>query len=73
MRLLARVYADGPTPSKVSNLLGWNGVVTDNTSVVAELHETQIHGQVFVNSTEVDENCFLIARDPCKCKFCIST
>lgn len=50
MRLLARVYADGNTPSKVSIstllLRTWLGI--DDTIVVAEFHEAQIHGQITI-------------------------
>lgn len=40
MRLLAKVYADGPTPSKVLSLDSrcFSGLI--GPSVVAELHET---------------------------------
>lgn len=50
MRLLARVYADGNTPSKVSFLtLSLRiGIDIDDMTVVAEFYETQIHGQITV-------------------------
>lgn len=42
MRLLARVYADGNTPSKVSVIIHslWIWVGTDNIIVVAKFYET---------------------------------
>jgi hypothetical protein len=49
MRLLARVYADGNTPSKASNngpLLGTVGA--DRPTVVVEFYEAKVHGQVLV-------------------------
>lgn len=50
MRLLARVYADGNTPSKVSvlTLSLRNGISIDDMIVVAEFHEAQIHGKITV-------------------------
>ena len=50
MRLLARVYADGNTPSKVSvfNLSVRIGITTDNMTVVAEFHEAQIYGKITI-------------------------
>ncbi len=50
MRLLARVYADGNTPSKVSafTLSVRIGISTDHMTVVAEFHEAQIYGQITV-------------------------
>ncbi len=50
MRLLARVYADGNTPSKVSvfTLSVRIGISTDHMIVVAEFHEAQIYGQITV-------------------------
>lgn len=50
MRLLARVYADGNTPSKVSvsTLLLRTGIGIDGIIVVAEFHEAQIHGQITI-------------------------
>ena len=50
MRLLARMYADGSTPSKVSvSILSLNiGTSIDDMAVVVEFHETQIHGQIAV-------------------------
>jgi hypothetical protein len=48
MRLLGRVYAGGPTPSKVSNTMRLafvaRAVVAHNFTVVAELHEEKIYG-----------------------------
>lgn len=47
MRLLARVYAGGSTPSKVSNtphLTLFARAVAHSFLVVAELHEEKIHG-----------------------------
>lgn len=50
MRLLARVYADGNIPSKVSTLTlslrNRMSIDDDDTTVVAEFHEAQIHGQI---------------------------
>ena len=49
MRLLARVYADGNTPSKASNngpLLGKFGA--DRPTVVVEFYEAKVHGQVLI-------------------------
>lgn len=50
MRLLARVYADGNTPSKVSVLTLSLQIVIDidHITVVAEFHEAQIYGQITV-------------------------
>ena len=50
MRLLARVYADGNTPSKVSvpTLSLQNEISVDDMAVVAKLHEAQVHGQITV-------------------------
>ena len=50
MRLLARVFADGNTPSKVSviTLSLRIGIYIDRITVVAEFHEAQIHGQITV-------------------------
>lgn len=41
MRLLARVYADGNTPSKVSVLINplRSGISTDHVIVVVKFHE----------------------------------
>ena len=50
MRLLARVYAGGNTPSKVRSsaverlMLGWT--FADAVVVVVELYEEEVHGQV---------------------------
>ena len=50
MRLLARVYADGPTPSKVSKhdlmyiILTWRSFII----VVAQFHEKKVHGQILM-------------------------
>lgn len=50
MRLLARVYADGNTPSKVSvPILSLPIEISiDDMTVVAELYEAQVHGQISV-------------------------
>ena len=50
MRLLARVYIDGNTPSKVSvlTLSAWIKIGIDEMTVVAKFHEAQIHGQITV-------------------------
>lgn len=52
IRLLARVYADGNFPSKVEPYLryscGAGKLYTDTYAVLVELHETEIHGQVFM-------------------------
>ena len=50
MRLLSRVYADGSTPSKVSVLRWcWSiGTKIDDTTVVAEFHKAQVHGQIII-------------------------
>lgn len=51
LRLLARVYAGGPTPSKVirsHDLLVFARAFADILLVVAEFHEAEIHGQVIV-------------------------
>lgn len=50
MRLLARMYADGNTPSKVSVLTLSLGIEIsiDVMAVVAEFHEAQVHGQITV-------------------------
>ena len=50
MRLLARVYADGNVPSKVSTpiLSLPAGVSTDDMTVVAKFHEAQVHGKIAV-------------------------
>lgn len=48
MRLLARVYAGGPTPSKVMGdlcFLGWRPAA-DLIIVVVKFHEAEIHGQI---------------------------
>ena len=52
MRLLARVYANGNTPSKVSavTLSLRIGTRIDGMAVVAEFHEAQIHGQIAVGA-----------------------
>ena len=52
MRLLARVYANGSTPSKVSavTLSLRIGACIDYMTVVAELYEAQIHGQIVVEA-----------------------
>lgn len=53
MRLLARVYANGNTPSKVSavTLLLRIGTIIDIITVVAEFHEAQIHGKITVEAS----------------------
>lgn len=50
MRLLARVYADSNTPSKVSVLtMSLQIRISINyMTVVAKFHEAQIHGQITV-------------------------
>ena len=51
LRLLARVYAGGPTPSKViqsHDLLVFDRAFADILLVVAEFHEAEIHGQVIL-------------------------
>lgn len=50
MRLLARVYADSNTPSKVSDLaiLLQPRISINYMIVVVEFHEAKIHGQVTV-------------------------
>ena len=49
MRLLARVYADGPTPSKVCSCMSnHEQLIAYVPPVVAKLHEAQIHGQILV-------------------------
>lgn len=55
MRLLARVYAGGNTPSKVSAVTLSLCIRTsiDNMAVVAEFHEAQIHGQITVEAYEI--------------------
>ena len=52
MRLLARVYANGSTPSKVSavTLSLRIGAGIDYMTVVAEFYEAQIHGQIVVEA-----------------------
>lgn len=52
MRLLARVYANGNTPSKVSaiTLSLRNRASIDYKTVVAEFYEAQIHGQIAVGA-----------------------
>lgn len=52
MRLLARVYANGSTPSKVSaiTLLLRIGASIDYMTVVAEFYEAQVHGQIAVET-----------------------
>lgn len=51
MRLLARLYADGPTPSKVLHhaTLQYLSIVTNDFVVVVEFHKAQIHGKVFID------------------------
>ena len=50
MRLLARVYAGGNTPSKVRSptaeilVLAWT--ITDAVVVVVKFYEKEVHGQV---------------------------
>lgn len=52
MRLLARVYAGGNAPSKVTSsadersILEWTS--TDAVIVVVELYEEEVHGQVAI-------------------------
>lgn len=53
MRLLARVYADGPTPSKVNPILHDEIHCIDDFVVVAEFYEAQVYGQIFVNQISV--------------------
>ena len=52
MRLLARVYANGSTPSKVSavTLSLRIGAGIDKMTVVAEFHKAQIYGQIAVEA-----------------------
>ena len=55
MRLLSRVYTDGNTPSKVTwrtKLLG--RPFADVSIVLAELYETEIHGQIIMTDTDMD-------------------
>lgn len=49
MRLLARVYANGATPSKVSTFHSVNvSTYVNDQAVVVELYEAQIHGEISV-------------------------
>ncbi len=49
MRLLARIYANGATPSKVSIFHSVNvSTFVNDQVVVVKLYEAQIHGQIFV-------------------------
>jgi len=50
MRLLARLYADGPTPSKVSiaDMSIGLGMIANRLSVVVEFHKAQVHGKVSI-------------------------
>ncbi len=61
MRLLARLYADGPMPSKVSieTTACMPNLIADGSAVVAEFYEAQVYGQVSIES----QNTNLKARD----------
>lgn len=61
MRLLARVYADGNIPSKVSvlTLSPQSMIIIDDVAVVVEFHEAQVHGEITLvaYSIGIDRNC----------------
>lgn len=50
MRLLARVYAAGATPSKVRIFLH-SQIYANKMTVVVKLHQAQIHGEIFIDLT----------------------
>ena len=52
MRLLARIYSDGNTPSKASFIFFLRDITSANVlTVVAELYEAQVHGQISLEQT----------------------
>ena len=55
MRLLARLYADGPAPSKVGShfLFSFESVLfTHWIVVVAELYEKEVYGEIALRMAE---------------------
>lgn len=48
IRLLGRVYAEGNTPSKVGGVYTSGNGQWLTKAVLAEFHEAEIHGEVFV-------------------------
>ena len=51
MRLLARIYSDGNTPSKASFIFLRDMTSANVLTVVAELYEAQVHGQISLEQT----------------------